>query len=806
MRSVVSAPTIVRLDFLHGAGVLIHRRRRVESCLIGGFTVAMSRPNWFFAVILFLAASGSVWATAKLSYISPQITPVMPGGTSSVVVELKNPNSGGKTLSLSTGVPGHSGIKTRFRVWVPPESSLRWFFPIMLPPAKHHRLTSIPISASLSGTRQGTQSSQFIQHQRMQTAVIEGNRSSGVIDLAIAMRRQIGLPKVMTYISVMNFPVTAPTLLGIKRIFVGTGNSWLSGAQVDALRDWIIAGGRVWIDLAKASNRQLARTLLGGNYDLAYVETIRSASYPYRIHGHPRIIKTSRSRKLRCYFPGNSHVVVSAGGWPLVMRYSLGRGQVWLDAVDRRALLTPQGRAIPELWPATREFFAAKSVSQVPRYALRMAANAIGYRVISRRSVMLIFGLLIGFVAVGGWILSRRGKGGMLGVFALAVALIASGTLYVLGRLERGPVPESESAVQVATVLSNDCMISGEAAIFTPRQMTVSARISAPTYTYWNRFINSQRDCRFDYSPDQSSTNVRNLTIPSGKVVNVLYETFQHTAQPDLLVHAAVNQDGFSGNFESKYPIEHAVIAGPSGVMALQLGSANAGRSSFTSGTDQILPAGQYMSGVLLSRSDQRQEKLTAALLAANPAHRPELLAWSDDIPPAWNVTKTKLHLCNTLMVLPFTPQLPPTGTAIAVPWPMVRMQIVRGPKGQMSAPVYNFDLHRWMADTTISGPVYMKYSVPRLLRHIKATYAHLEFGITAPGRKVSLALYDRGVWISIATVTAARAVFNQTFELKPGEFRNGHLLLRLNVGFSKQPNSSWHFAYGRVSIHGLAE
>lgn len=766
----------------------------------------MSRPNWFLAVILVLAASGSVWAAAKLSYVSPQITPVMPGGTSSVVVELKNPNSGGKAVTLSTGVPGHGGIESRFRVWVPSESVLRWFFPIMLPPSTHHKFTSIPISASLSGTRHRVHGSQFIQSQRMQTAVIEGSRSSGVTDLAIAMRRQIGLPKIMTYISVMNFPVTAPTLLGIKRIFVGTGNSCLSGAQADALRYWIIAGGRVWIDLDKASNRQLARTLLGENYDLAYVQTIRTASYSYEMHGRLRVIKTSRSRKLRCYFPGNSHVVVSAGGWPLVMRYSLGRGQVWLDAVDRRALLTPQGRAIPELWPATREFYAAKSVSQVPRYALRMAANAIGYRVVSRRSVMLIFGLLIGFVAVGGWILSRLGKGGMLGVFALAVALIASGTLYALGRFERGPVPESESAVQVAMVLRNDCMISGEAAIFTPRQTIVSARISAPTYTYWNRFINSQQDCRFDYSPDQSSVNVRNLTIPSGKVVNVLYKTFQRTVQPDLVVHAAVNQDGFSGNLESKYHIEHAVIAGPSGVMALQLGSVKSGRSSFTSGTGQILPAGQYMSGVLLSRSDRHQEALTAALLAAYPAHQPELLAWSDDIPTAWRVAKTKLHLCNTLMVSPFTPRLPPTGTALAIPWAMVRMQIVRGPKGQMSAPVYNFNLHRWMADTTISGRVYMKYSVPRLLRRIKATYAHLEFGITAPGRKVSLALYDRGVWKSIATVTVAGAAINQRFEFKPGEFRNGHLLLRLHVGFSQQPNSSWHFAYGRVSIHGLAE
>ncbi|MGC8559247.1 MAG: hypothetical protein ACP5O1_01055 [Phycisphaerae bacterium] len=709
-------------------------------------------------------------------------------------------------MSLSTGVPGHGGIESRFRVWVPPESALRWFFPIMLPPSTHHKFMSIPISASLSGARQRVHGSQFIQYQRMQTAVIEGSRSSGVTDLALAMRRQIGLPKVMTYISVTNFPVTAPTLLGIKRIFVGSGNSCFTGAQIDALRDWIIAGGRVWIDLDKASNRQLARTLLGRNYNLAYVQTIRSASYSYEMDGHLRTVKTSRSRKLRCYFAGNSHVIVSSGGWPLVMRYSLGRGQVWLDAVDRQALLTSQGRAIPELWPATREFFAAPSVSQVPGYALRMAANAIGYRVASRRSIMLIFGLLIGLVAVGGWILSRRGKGGMLGVFALAAALIASGTLYVLGQIERGPVPESESAVQVAIILQNNCMISGQAAIFAPRQTTVSARVGNPTYTYWNRFLNSQQDCRFDYSPDQSSMSVRNLIVPSGKVVNVLYKTFQRNAQPDLVVHAAVNQDGFSGNLESKYHIEHAVIAGPSGVMALQLGSANGGRSSFTSGTRQILPAGQYMSGVLLSRSDQRQAALTAALLAANPAHQPELLAWSDDIPPAWSVTKTKLHLCNTLMVLPFAPRLPPTGTAISVPWPMVRMQIVRGPKGQMSAPVYNFNLHRWMKDTTISGRIYMKYSVPRLLRRIEAIYAHLEFGITAPGRKISLAIYDRGVWVSIATVVAARAVVNQRFEFKPGEFRNGHLLLRLQVGFSQQPNSNWHFAYGRVSIHGLAE
>ena len=762
--------------------------------------------NWLLAAFIGLAAAADAGAATKISFVSPQISPAAPGSTDSVLVEIDNPASHGRSFHLLTGVPGYGGIKSRFSVWLPARSRLRWTFPIMLPPVKPQKFSAMPISAAIEGQPHAVRGNQFIQHQRMQTAVVEGARISGVADIAMAMRRQMGLSKMITDMPVGNVPLAAPSLLSIRCMYVGYNKTQLSGTQVQALRDWVLAGGRLWIDLGKSSDRQLAMALLGKKYDLAYVQTIRSAEYSFLVHGQHRVLKLAHSRTLRCYFPGNSRVIVAADHWPMVMRYSLGRGQVWLNALNWRAVVTPQGKAISELWPATRDFLSSGSAPKVSNYALHMAANAIGYRVADRQSVMLVFGVLIALVAVGGWTLSRRGKGGLLGGFALAAALLASGALYALGRMERGPVPQSESAVQTAVIAGNQCFIHGHAAIFAPHQTAVSAHVIAPSLTDWNRLLNSQSNCQFDYSPNQSSITVRHLTIPSGKVVDIAYKTFLHTAAPDLAVHAEVNGNGFAGNLVSKFRIDHAIIAGPSGVMALQLGATHKNQSSFTSGTAQILPAGQYMTGVLLSRNDQRQEALIAAWLAQNPAREPELMAWSSEIPPAWNLTKTQLHICHTLIVIPFSPRLPSPGHRVFIPWTMVRLQIVRGPGGQMSAPVYNIDRHRWIKNMTISGRVYMKYSIPLFLRHIDAMEAHLDFGITAPGRQVSLAVRDGNTWVPVVTVTSGRAVIHQTLQLKPGEFRNGHLLLRLHVGYPRQPGLNWHFAYGRVSVGGRAE
>lgn len=768
--------------------------------------LVISWRHWLTAAFIGLAVAANAVAATKIGFISPQISPAEPGSTNSVIVEINNPAAQARTVHLITGVPGYGGIKSKVSIWVPARSSLRWTYPIMLPPMKLQKFSALPISAAIKGQPHAVRGNQFVQHLRMQTAVVEGQGDIGVTNIAVAMRQQMGLSKMMTYLSVGNFPLTAPPLLNIDRMFVGCGKTQLNGSQVQALRDWVLAGGRLWIDLGNSTDRKLARAVLGKKFDPAYVQTIRSAKFTFAVNGHHRVLKLARSRTLRCYFPGNAKVIMAVDDWPMVMRYSLGRGQVWLNALNSRAVVSHKGKAIYELWPATRDFFSSGSASGVSESALHMAANAIGYRIAGRQSVMLVFGILVALVAIGGWTLSRRGNGGLLGGFAIGAALLASGALYAIGRMDRGPVPQCESAVQTAVIAGNKCFISGQAALFAPRQVSVSAHVLAPALTGWNRLLNSQRQCQFDYSPDQSGITVRHLTIPSGKVVDVEYKNFLHTAAPELALHAVVNQNGFSGDLQSRYHIEHAIIAGPSGVMALQIGAVNGTRSSFTSGIGQILPAGQYMSGVLLSRNDQRQEALTAAWLAENPAYQPELLAWSSDVPQAWKITNAQLHICNTLIALPFSPRLPPPGHGVDIPWPMVRLQIVRGPGGQMSAPVYNIDRHRWINNMTISGRVYMRYSVPVLMRHIDAQTAHLHFGISAPSRRVSLVIRDRDRWVPVVAVPSGRAIINQIVELKPGEFQNGHLLLRLHVGYPQQPGLNWHFAYGRVSIRGRAE
>jgi len=146
------------------------------------------------------------------------------------------------------------------------------------------------------------------------------------------------------------------------------------------------------------------------------------------------------------------------------------------------------------------------------------------------------------------------------------------------------------------------------------------------------------------------------------------------------------------------------------------------------------------------------------------------------------------------------------TGHAVDIPWPMVRLQIVRGPGGQMSAPVYNLNRHRWIAHMTISGHVYMQFSVPRVLQNIHATRAHISFSVAAPGRLVSLAIRDGHSWVPVVTLSGGRGIIDKSLRLAPGQYHQGHILLRMKVGMPAVPDASWHFVYGRVSIHGKAE
>ncbi len=768
--------------------------------------LATSSRKWLLAALIVLATTAIAGAATKISYVSPQISPASPGSTNSVTTQIQNTSKQAKTVRIITSVPGYGGVKCQTPVWLPAESRFRWAFPIMIPPVRVQKFRSIPIAAAVGGQRVTKSGNQFLQMQLMRTAALEGKRSSGVTNVALAMRRQMGLPKVMTYLTIRNFPLTVSSLLSIQCMYAGSIKSQLTGPQIQTLRDWVIGGGRLWIDLGHATGRQLARKILGRKYDLAYVQTIRSAKYSYDVHGRNRVVRLPHSQPMRCYFPGNSEVIVKTHHWPVVVRYRMGRGQVWLSTMHWRGLIAVNGKAMSELWPATRSFFAPNPVSIVSASALSMAANSIGYRVASRQSIVLILGVLILVVAIGGWALGRRGMGGLLGALAIGAAFIASGALFAFGQLERGPVPQSESAIQIAALAANRSFVEGQAALFAPQQITESAHVAGATITRWNKFLNGQRNCHFDYSSNQNAITVRHLTIPSGKVVDVVYKSFQDNAAASVVATVGVNQSGFVGSIASKYDLKHPIIAGPSGILGLKIGGRKKGQFTFTAGSGQVLPAGQYMSGVLLTRKNQREESLTAAELQAHPVDSPELLAWSRDVPPAWRIAKAKLHLCSTLVVLPLRPHLPPTGQAVDIPWPMMRLQIVRGPRGQMSAPVYNFDRHKWIAHMTISGRVYMKFSVPRALRDMRATLVHVAFAVAAPGRTVSLAIRHGSTWTPVARLAGGQGVIDKSLRLAPGEYHHGRIMLRLHVGFPKQPSSSWHFVYGRVSISGKAE
>jgi len=768
--------------------------------------LVIRRRVWCIAALIMVTMTAGAHAATKIGYVAPQISPAAPGSTNSVAVELKNPASQSKTVHVITGVPGNGGVKCQTPVWLPAKSRLRWAVPIMIPPVRTGKFSSLPIAASIAGQSGQKRGNQFLQVLAQLTAVVEGQRSTGVTKVALAMRRQMGLSKVMTFLTTRNFPLTVSALPSIQCMYFGTFTSNLSMPQVEALRDWVLGGGRLWIDLGHATGRQMAREVLGRQYDLAYVQTIRNATYHYMVDGHLNIVRLPQSEPLRCYFSNNAKTIIKTGNWPVVMRFRIGNGQVWLCAMHWRGLINAKGSAMAELWPATREFFSLDHKSAVAKPALDMAANAIGYRVAGRQSIILIFGVMILVVAVGGWALGRKGKGGLLAGLALGTAFAASGVLFAFGQLERGPVPLSESAIQIASFSSNRCFIKGQAAIFAPRQTSESAQIYGAAITRWNKFFDAQRDCRFDYSAMQTSIKVRHLTIPSGKVVDVVYHSYQNTLAAPIAAAVVANADGFAGAIKSKYALQHFVIAGPSGILGLKITAHNYDTVAFTAGAGQILPAGQYMPGVLLTRKNQREEMLVAAQLQTHPVHSLELLSWSRNFPPAWSITKAKLRLCSTLVVLPIQPRLPAAGHAVLIPWSMVRMQIVRGPHGQMSAPVYNFERHRWISHLTISGHVFMKFSVPRSLRSINVAMVHLAFAVAAPGRTVSLAIRNGKSWVPVAVEAGGTGTINKSLPVIPGEYHHGHILLRLTVGFPTQAGVGWHFVYGRVLIRGKAE
>jgi hypothetical protein len=524
---------------------------------------------------------------------------------------------------------------------------------------------------------------------------------------------------------------------------------------MQALRRWLERGGVLWVMLDLAEPERLA-PLLGDALDFQVVDRVGLTDFqidtiPASLGVIPRRQSHERPVDLvRVLLPPGEPVRQVVNGWPAWFSRRVGRGKIVFTTLGARGWYRPRGRttdppspyrefplmpvALPDLDALTRAFEPAAPADD-PAAAEAFGSllkEEIGYAIISRGTVALIFGvfLLAGLGLALALRRSRRPE--LLGWLTPAAALLAAGAFLALGATSRHAAVPTLAVAQVADAAAGaeEVPVHGQLAVYRPESGPAELAAGQGGLVQLD-MTGLEGQARRLILTDLDACHWENLALPAG----VRSASFQYTA-PAPVPLGAVGRFG-PGGLEGKLTagpfrdLADAVLAPPGGRnLAVRLGPDGA----FRAGSQDVLPAGQFLTGAVLTDRQQRRQRLYRDFLKAAPLGRQErramLLAWAEPVDLHLTLgTPDVRTVGSALLVVPLRLQPPAAGERITIPGPLVACE--RLIDGSPTRPA---------KEGRVAVDQEVRFRLPEVVLPFRVERARLLVKADAPSRRLTVA------------------------------------------------------------------
>ncbi|MBI1915571.1 MAG: hypothetical protein HYS12_12685 [Planctomycetes bacterium] len=493
------------------------------------------------------------------------------------------------------------------------------------------------------------------------------SRETEALRLARTFRRASGLKsEQIQQIAPGPLPATAEGYDGIHHVLLASRRIADDPAGAQALRHWLQRGGRLWVMLDKIEPEALA-PLLGEALDFQVVDHVGLTDFEVETqtsglrtpgpepqhHERPvEFVRVLLPPGERAQHLINSSPVHLVNGWPVWFMRRVGKGKVVFTTLGPRGLYGknhPDHPApLPPLEAITKEMQPARET--FPAEAFEPAlTEEIGYSVVRRGTVGLVFAAFLLATLALGLLLRRSRRPELLGWLAPAAALGAAGVLVLLGELSRRAVPPTVATAQVVNAVSgtSEAEVHGLVAVYRPDAGPADA--AAEQGGFFNLdMAGVEGKIRRRVQTDMDAWHWEDLGLPAG-VRLAPYRRTVRTGEPMTAV-ARLGPDGLEGKLTAgpyTRDLADAVISTPgSRSLAVRLRP----DGSFRAGPADVLPVGQFLSGAVLSDRQQGRQKLyrkfllplkegrpndrTVLLSSKNerPDDRTVLLAWASPV------------------------------------------------------------------------------------------------------------------------------------------------------------------------------
>lgn len=551
----------------------------------------------------------------------------------------------------------------------------------------------------------------------------------------------------------MNNP--PPVTLGydsIARVVLASREPQLDAAQTQALRDWLTAGGVLWIMLDRVDPAYIEQ-LLGPAWNVAVADKTRLTRVPtdFGADGKPawrdveqpvdfvRVIAEPLAPELVCE------------GWPLAFELPYGDGRVivttlgprgWSDGKTPYPTLTRVSQAFhADVVKASSFFFAAQSENSTqPAADKQLLASLVGYSVVGRSAVA---GLLVGYCVLFillAFVLHRRQKLERIGIVGLALAVVFAAGVVALGLSNRQSAPQTLAAAGMAKFQPDTGTIEleGGVDIYTPL-LTAASNTTDLTgdrggYLMLSPTSGEGRVRRILWT-DLNRWVWRHVTLPADATLRGDVRAVLHVPP----VAASTMQPQASGfALTSEAPdalgLEDVMLIGPAGAATLARDGA----------TQTWRPTGDRIELSDASEAEAaalRQMYQQAAETACDDGVL-LLAGWTSQLSPGVAMPgRTPREASRYVVTLPVQAVAPAQGQRFVVPALLLPFEVPRNGRGskQSFLTAYDAGHHEWLT-LTQPGRVRLQFTVPAALLPMRVDTATVELDIDAAGRQVIVA------------------------------------------------------------------
>jgi hypothetical protein len=600
-------------------------------------------------------------------------------GWSTLQYDLRNLNTTGRDTRVSVFYSGQQDVQYARDDWVPARAILKSWLTVGPAPKQASdagRKIEVVLYERVDGEYRpvlppGTErvrSASVIYRKREPTTSLyadlslaesgKGDRGDFLADLVTFARIPRYTAALSDHVSIVptgNLPPTQEAFDAID-VFILAGNRLAQDPPGRAaLRRWVQEGGCLWVMLDRVDLDVIA-PVLGEHSDLAIVDRVGLTTT--RLDGQPRELTNEPVREheqpvsfVRVFPSATDHVLASVDGWPAAFTRQLGRGKVVFTTLGARGWTRPRVRNDPvslftkirdfpvPLAPATnlaRELHPKPEPDPLsPEIFRPMLVDEIGYTLVGRGTAAFILGGFV-LILVGLGVAPRRIRmSPLVGWFGPGIAVITALLFVGLGVRSRNATPPTVGIAGIVDPISatGDVVISGTFAVYHPGSgpITLGTKEGA-TLGLDTEGLDGQMQRRL--RTDTDSWHWDELSVPAG----VRTGSFRTTQKAKVIATARFGPDGVEGKLDAgpfKEPADLIIATHGRDPLAVRIKP----DGSFHCGAEDVLPAGQFLTGTVLTERQQRRQAVYKQLLSGQrPRHlegRDLLLAWTEpsDLP-----------------------------------------------------------------------------------------------------------------------------------------------------------------------------